>query len=253
MTTGRPTVVLIHGEFSDATAWFGVIVELQRRDVTVVAAANPLRGLAHDAQYLTCLLGGIDGPVVLVGHSYGGALITEVGSTPNVVGLVYVASYFPDAGESYQEIGNRFAAAPLLAHLQRSPAAGPGTDRATELTIRREAFPALFAGDLDLELAKVLAAVQRPIVERTFTDPVSTAAWRTKPSWALVTGADQALLPEVQRFTAQRAGAVMVEAPGASHAVTVSRPTMVAELILEVARRPRSGSRSRRGEQDLYT
>ncbi|MBF9066459.1 alpha/beta fold hydrolase [Streptacidiphilus fuscans] len=240
-TVSRPTVVLVHGEFSDATCWFGVIAELHRRDVAVVAAANPLRGLAHDAEYLVSLLSGIDGPVVLVGHSYGGALITDVGSAANVLGLVYVAAYLPDVGESFEKIGKLFAPSPIRAHLRRSSVAAPDTDRVTELTIRRDAFPALFAGDLDPELAGVLATVQRPITERTLTEAVSTAAWRTKPSWALVTGADQTLLPEIQRFTAQRAGAVTVEAPGASHAVTVSRPSMVAELILEVTRTPSSG------------
>ncbi|KDN82265.1 alpha/beta fold hydrolase [Kitasatospora cheerisanensis] len=235
MSSTRPTVVLVHDGCSDTTTWFGVVAELHRRGLTVLAAANPLRGLDHDARYLSSLVAGIDGPVVLVGHSYGGAVITEAGTAPNVVALVYVAAYLPDVGESHDALTARFAPAPARARLRRTAVDTPGTGPATELTVPREAFRPLVAADLDAEVAHVLAALQRPVVERVFTDTPTVAAWRGKPSWALVAGADRALPPDVQRFTAERAGARVVELAEASHAVAVSQPTAVAELIRDAA------------------
>ncbi|MFJ9776558.1 alpha/beta fold hydrolase [Kitasatospora sp. NPDC101157] len=236
MPLTRPTVVLVHDGCSDATSWFGVIAELHRRGLTVLALANPLRGLAHDAAYLASVLASMDGPVVLVGHSYGGAVITEAGAAPNVISLVYVAAYLPDVGESHDALASRFTPSPLIARLRRTEFATDATDdRATELTVPAECFRPFVAADLDQEVAEVLAALQRPVVERVFTDAPTMAAWRTKPSWALVTGADRALPPPIQRFTARRAGATTLELPDASHAVAVSRPTTVAELIHDAA------------------
>ncbi|MFJ6379306.1 alpha/beta fold hydrolase [Kitasatospora sp. NPDC092039] len=232
----RPTVVLVHDGCSDATTWFGVIAELHRRGLTVLAVANPLRGLAHDAAYLASVVAGIDGPVVLAGHSYGGMVITEAGGAPNVVALVYVAAYLPDVGESYDVLASRFDPSPLIPRLRRSEFTVGGTDRATELTVPADCFRPLVAADLDAEVARVLAALQRPAAERVLTDVPTVAAWRTTPSWALVTGADQALPPSIQRFTAERAGAVVLELPDASHAVAVSRPSTVAEFIHDAAR-----------------
>ncbi|MFJ9642180.1 alpha/beta fold hydrolase [Streptomyces sp. NPDC101206] len=238
----RPTVVLVHDGCSDATTWFGVIAELHRRGLTVLAAANPLRGLAHDAAYLASVLAGIDGPVVLVGHSYGGAVITEAGTAPNVVALVYVAAYLPDVGESYDALADGFTPSPLLSRLRRTAfTTTDDTDRATELTVPAECFRPLVAADLDPEVAQVLAALQRPVAERVLTDTPTAAAWRTKPCWALVTGADQALPPPIQHFTATRAGATVLELPDASHAVAVSRPTQVAELIHDATRSDSAG------------
>ncbi|MFH9355741.1 alpha/beta fold hydrolase [Kitasatospora sp. NPDC017646] len=234
----RPTIVLVHDGCSDATTWFGVIAELHRRSLTALAVANPLRGLAHDSDYLASVVAGIDGPVVMVGHSYGGAVITEAGAAPNVVSLVYVAAYLPDVGESYHALASRFAPSPFLSQLRRSAFTTNDSDQAMELTVPRESFRPLVAADLDLEVAQILAALQRPVAERVLTDAPTAAAWRTKPSWALVTGADQALPPSIQRFTAQRAGATILEVPDASHAVAVSRPTTVAELIHDAAKVP---------------
>ncbi|MFF7459361.1 alpha/beta fold hydrolase [Kitasatospora sp. NPDC008115] len=232
MSSTRPTVVLVHDGCSDATSWVGVVAELQRRGLTVLAAANPLRGLAHDAGYLASVLAGIDGPVVLVGHSYGGAVITEAGSAPNVVALVYIAAYLPEAGESYQALAARFTPSPLIARLRRTSYA----TGAAELSVPGDCFGPLVAADLDPAVAGVLAALQRPVDERVFTDAPTAAAWRAKPSWALVTGADRALPPPLQRFTAERAGATVLELPDASHAVAVSRPTAVAEFIHDATR-----------------
>ncbi|MFF8773646.1 alpha/beta fold hydrolase [Kitasatospora sp. NPDC015120] len=230
MSSTRPTVVLVHDGCSDTTTWLGVVAELQRRGLTVLAVANPLRGLAHDAAYLSSVLAGIDGPVVLVGHAYGGAVITEAGTAPNVVALVYVAAYLPEAGESYQALAGRFAPSPLASRMRRTTYAADGAD-AAELSVPGDCFGSLVAADLDPELAGALAALQRPVAARVLTDVPTEAAWRAKPAWALVTGADRALPPPVQRFTAERAGATVLELPDASHAVAVSRPSAVAEFI----------------------
>ncbi|MGW7448258.1 alpha/beta fold hydrolase [Kitasatospora sp. NPDC054795] len=237
MPPTRPTVVLVHDGCSDASTWFGVIAELQWRRLAVLAVANPLRGLAHDAAYLAAVVAGIDGPVVLVGHSYGGAVITEAGAAaPNVLALVYVAAYLPDVGESFDALAERFTPAPLIPRLRRTELPSGGTGRERELTVPAECFRSLVAADLDQEVAQVLAALQRPVAERVFSDTPTAAAWRTTPSWALVTGADQALHPEIQRFTARRAGATVLELPGVSHSVALSRPTAVADFIHDATR-----------------
>ncbi|MGW4380994.1 alpha/beta fold hydrolase [Kitasatospora sp. NPDC004531] len=230
MSATRPTVVLVHDGCSDATTWAGVVAELHRRGLSVLAAANPLRGLAHDAAYLTALLAAIDGPVVLVGHAYGGAVITEAGGADNVAALVYVAAYLPDVGESYDGLVARLAPGEGRARQLRT-AVGTGE----EFMVPAECFRPLVAADLDAELAQVLAVLQRPVAERVFSDVPTAAAWHDKPSWALVTGADRALPPEVQRFTARRAGARVTELAEASHAVIVSRPSAVADLIHDAA------------------
>ncbi|MEU8539482.1 alpha/beta hydrolase [Streptomyces sp. NPDC048717] len=252
MPSTWPTIVIVHDGCSDATTWFGVIAELHRRGLTVLAAANPLRGLAHDAAYVSSVVAGIDGPVVLVGHAYGGAVITQAGTAPGVVALVYVSAYLPVEGESYRALASRFAPAPILACLRRTPlgrnetgpASGPASGSAgdstglleAELTVPADAFRELVAADLDPEVARALAAVQRPVAERVFSDAPTEAAWRHKPAWALVTGADQVLPPQLQRFTADRGDATVLELPEACHAVAVSQPTAVAEFIHDAAR-----------------
>ncbi|TPQ19454.1 alpha/beta fold hydrolase [Streptomyces sporangiiformans] len=229
-----PTALLVHGAFADASSWSGVIAELQQHGIPVVAAPNPLRGLASDAAYIASLASQIDGPVVLVGHSYGGAIITVAGTTENVVGLVYVAAYVPEQGENLGELQGRFPLAPLVSNLKEWTYPVEGAEEpAVEVTIKPEAFPAIFAADVPAAATEVLAVAQRPLAASVFTEPASAAAWRTKPSWALVAGADEAINPEVQRFGAKRAGATVVELEGASHAVAVSQPKEVADLIRE--------------------
>ncbi|GAB3972289.1 alpha/beta hydrolase [Actinoallomurus acanthiterrae] len=231
-----PTVVLVHGAFADAASWSGVIAELQEHGVPVVAPPNPLRGLASDAAYIASVAAQIDGPVVLVGHSYGGAIITVAGAAENVVGLVYVAAYVPEEGESLGELQGRFPASPLGDNLRQATYPVEGRDPAVEVTIAAEAFPEVFAADVPAEVTKVLAVAQRPLAAGAFTETAATAAWKTKPSWALVAAADQAINPEVERFGAERAGATIVEVEGASHAVAVSRPKDVADLIRTAVR-----------------
>ncbi|GGR95114.1 alpha/beta hydrolase [Streptomyces humidus] len=235
MTT-TPTVVLIHGAFADAAGWSGVIAELQGQGVPVIAPPNPLRGLASDAAYVASVAAQIDGPVILVGHSYGGALITVAGATENVVGLVYVAAYVLEEGESLGELQGRFPLSPLVSNLKEWTYPVPGGDPAVEVTIAEDAFPSVFAADVPADVTRILAAAQRPLAAAAFEETAAAAAWRTKPSWALVAGADEAINPEVERFGAQRAGATIVELDGASHAVAVSQPKAVAELILDAVR-----------------
>ncbi|MFF8275994.1 alpha/beta fold hydrolase [Streptomyces lateritius] len=238
-TNSTPTAVLVHGAFADAASWTGVITELRNHDVPVVAPPNPLRGLASDAAYIASVAAQIDGPVVLVGHSYGGALISVAGTAENVVGLVYIAAYATDEGESLGELQGRFPLSPLVSNLKEATYPVQGAEPAVEVTIKADAFPEIFAADVPAAVTKVLAVAQRPLAASAFTEPASAAAWRTKPSWALVAAADQAINPEVQRFGAKRAGATIVELEGASHAVALSRPREVAELIRDAVRATR--------------
>ncbi|WP_371095171.1 alpha/beta fold hydrolase [Streptomyces sanglieri] len=237
MTTNTtPTAVLVHGAFADAASWTGVIAELQNHGIPVVAPPNPLRGLASDAAYIASVAAQIDGPVVLVGHSYGGAIISVAGAAENVVGLVYVAAYVTEEGESLGELQGRFPLSPLVSNLREATYPAEGAEPAVEVTIKAEAFPDIFAADVPAAATKILAVAQRPLAASAFTETASAAAWKTKPSWALVAGADQAINPEVERFGAKRAGATIVEIEGASHAVAVSRPKEVAELIRDAVR-----------------
>ncbi|MFF8642550.1 alpha/beta fold hydrolase [Streptomyces sp. NPDC015345] len=231
-----PTAVLVHGAFADATSWNGVVAELQGHGIPVVAPPNPLRGLASDAAYIASVTAQIDGPVVLVGHSYGGALISVAGTAENVVGLVYIAAYVPEQGESLGELQDRFPLSPLVSNLKEATYPVRDGEPAVEVTIRAEAFPEIFAADVPADVTKVLAVTQRPLASSAFTETASAAAWKTKPSWALVAAADQAINPDVERFGAKRAGATIVELAGASHAVAVSRPREVAELIRDAVR-----------------
>ncbi|UUU25600.1 alpha/beta hydrolase [Streptomyces sp. DSM 40750] len=231
-----PTVLLVHGAFADASSWSGVVEELRSQDIPVRALPNPLRGLASDAAYVASAAAQIDGPVVLVGHSYGGALITVAGAAENVVGLVYVAAYVPEEGESLGELQGRFPLSPLVANLDEWTYPVEGADPAVEVTIKPDAFPGIFAADVPAEVTSVLAVSQRPLAASVFTEKTATAAWRTKPSWAVIADADQAINPDVQRFGAKRAGATVTEIEGASHAVAVSRPKEVATTIQDAVR-----------------
>ncbi|WP_306325510.1 alpha/beta hydrolase [Streptomyces venezuelae] len=229
----HPTVVLVHGAFADATGWIGVIAELRSSGIPVIAPSNPLRGLTSDSAYLASVLAQIEGPAVLVGHAYGGALITVAGAADNVVGLVYVAAYVPHEGETLGQLQGNFPDTLLTDHLKEWTYPLLDGDSAAEVTIEETAFPSVFAADVPEDVAGILAAAQRPLATAAFTECASAAAWRTKPSWALVAGADRTISPEVQRFGAARAGAAVVELPHASHAVALSQPTRVADLIRE--------------------
>src|SRR5829696_59267 len=225
-STNTPTVVLVHGGFADASFWAPVIEDLQAHNVPVLAPPNPLRGLAHDAEYVASYVNQIDGPVLLVGHSYGGAVILVAGArTPKAVGLVYVAAFALDEGESFGEFGET----PLVGAVRPSNYPLDNGQTAVELTIAPELYREAFAADLSDELISVLAVSQRPFAA-IFEDRAEAAAWKTLPSWAVVATSDNAIPPAAERHMAQRAGAQTIEVD-ASHSIALSQPTAVAELI----------------------
>lgn len=230
-----PTVILVHGAFADASSWAGVIAELQASGIPVTAVANPLRGLATDAAYLAGVVAAIDGPVLLVGHSYGGAVITWAGAQPgNVVGLVYVAAFALDAGESVLDVTGRFPDSLLGPALRPAVFRTVDGQEAVELSLKDDRFPAVFAADLPEPHTSVAAAAQRPIAAVAFEDSSPDASWKTLPSWYVVATADQAIHPDAQRFMAKRAGADTIEVD-ASHAIALSQPAAVAGHIRTAA------------------
>jgi pimeloyl-ACP methyl ester carboxylesterase len=233
--TGRqPTVVLVHGAFSDASSWKGVIQRLQRQGYTVLAPANPLRGVAADAAYLASVVNQLDGPVLLAGHSYGGAVISNAATdASNVVGLIYVAAFAPDEGEVLGDVAASSKDSLLgTAQVQREYPTGPGGETAPEFLVDPARFREVFAADLPAEQAAVMAATQRPVAAAAFSDVSGPPAWKSLPSWAVVATADKAAGSDVVRSMAQRAGADIVEVE-ASHVVMVSQPQAVTELILK--------------------
>lgn len=225
-----PTVVLVHGGFADASFWAPVIEDLQAHDVPVLAPPNPLRGLALDAEYLASYVNQIDGPVLLVGHSYGGAVISVAGArTPNAVGLVYVAAFALDEGEAFSEIYAQFGDTPILAAAQPSNYPLPNGGTGVELTLKPELYREAFAADLPGDLVRVLAVSQRPFAA-IFEERAEAAAWKALPSWYVVATQDNAIPPDGERHMAQRMGAQTIEVD-ASHSIALSQPTAVAELI----------------------
>ncbi|MFQ6395781.1 alpha/beta fold hydrolase [Nocardia sp. KC 131] len=230
-TETTPTIVLVHGAFADSSSWNGVVANLRAQGYSVIAAANPLRGLASDAAYIGAVLDSIEGPVVLVGHSYGGSVITVAATTKaNVTALVYIAAFIPAEGESALGLTDRFPGSTLGP--TTSPAQYPLADLSsgTELYIRQEDFPTQFAADVPLAIADLMATTQRPVALTALQEPASTAAWRNIPAFALLTTEDRNIPIETQRFMAERASAHTVEV-AASHAVSVSTPGAVSELI----------------------
>jgi pimeloyl-ACP methyl ester carboxylesterase len=226
--SARTTIVLVHGAFADASGWAGVDAELASDDVDVIAPPNLLRGVASDAAYISSVLDQLDGPVVLVGHSYGGAVITTAGQHEKVVALVYVAGYAPDEGETLGALQGRFPDLPLAEHLKFAPVPG-GTD----VSVDPDAFPHIFAADVPLETTGFLARSQRPLSASVFEEPSGSPAWKTKPSWGVVAAADTTINPDVERFAYERAGMTVTEVQGASHAVFISQPAAVAAVIRE--------------------
>jgi pimeloyl-ACP methyl ester carboxylesterase len=235
MNGSTPTVVLLHGAFADASSWAGVIAALQLAGIGVVAPAVPLRGLSADADYIASVAAQFDGPVLLVGHSYGGAVATVAAARAgNVVGLVYVTAFALDEGESSSETAAGFPRTGFAAALRPATFRTPGGRTAVELSVRADAFPGVLAADLPPATAAVLAAGQRPIAAAALDEKADAAGWRTLPSWYLVAAADRAIHPDAQRHMAQRAGADVVEVD-ASHLVALSQPAAVADLIRTAA------------------
>ncbi|ADB31561.1 alpha/beta hydrolase fold protein [Kribbella flavida DSM 17836] len=228
------TVVLVHGAFADAASWTGVIDQLQQAGVTVTAVANPLRGLTPDAAYVAAVVRQIDGPVLLVGHSYGGAVINAAArGLGNVVGLVHVAAFVPDTGESLASISAGFPNTPFGAAVRPTMFPQPDGTEAPEVHLDPAAYPDVFAGDLPIEVSRVLAVAQRPIAVQGLEEKFSgEPAWKALPTWTLVATEDNAIHPDAQRFMAERAGGTTIEVAG-SHSVAVSQPKAVADLVLK--------------------
>ena len=229
--SARPTVVLIHGAFADASGWAAVAAELSGDDVDVVAPPNHLRGVSFDAAYVASVLDQIEGPVVLVGHSYGGAVITTAGNHEKDAALVYVAGYALDEGETLGELQGRFPDPPLAANLRYAPFPVAGGEPGTDVSIDPDAFPHIFAADVPIETTRFMALAQRPLSAAAFTEPSGPPAWRSKPTWGIVSGADTTINPDVERFGYERAEMTVTEVDGASHAVFLSQPAAVADVI----------------------
>ncbi|MGF7153369.1 alpha/beta fold hydrolase [Novosphingobium gossypii] len=230
----KPTIVLVHGAFADSSSWNGVIAALQHDGYTVVAAPDTLRGVRSDADIVAGVVKAIAGPVVLVGHSYGGSVISEAAeAAANVTALVYVAAFAPDAGETALGLTGKFPGSTLGPTLAPPvPLAGGGND----LYIRQALFPAQFAADVPAAQARLMAAGQRPVKDAALSEASTAPAWKHVPSWFVYGDADRNIPPAAMQFMAQRAGArETLVVKGASHVVMVSHPVQVAGLIERAA------------------
>jgi pimeloyl-ACP methyl ester carboxylesterase len=221
-------IVLVHGAWADGSGWKGVYDILVKDGYNVSIVQEPETSFREDVAATKRALALQDGPCLLVGHSYGGAVITEAGADPSVAGLIYIAAHMPDAGENEADDGKRFPS-----DLSKSTAIKKTADGFTYLDPTQ--FHEYFAADLSAAQAAFMARSQVLNLADNFKATISTAAWRTKPTWMLVAGADRAINPDLERWYATRANSHKVEVSGASHAVYVSRPKEVAALIEEAA------------------
>ena len=226
----KPTVVLVHGAFAESASWDKVASRLLARGYTVVAAANPLRSVKGDGAYVAALLDSIAGPVILVGHSYGGNVITVAATgKSNVKALVYVAGLAPDVGETAAALSGRFPGSTLGGTLATPVVLADGSK---DLYIQHDKYHAQFAADVPAPESKSMATTQRPITEAALNEPAASAAWKTIPSWFLYGSKDKNIPPAAHAFMAARAGAKeVVQVPGASHVVMISHPDVLVKLI----------------------
>ena len=225
-----PSVVLVHGAFADASGFAGVIRELESSGITVHAPANPLRSLSIDAESISKYVAAIDGPVVLVGHSYGGAVITQAGDLPNVTALVYIAAFGLDAGESALSVQEPFPPSALATSARPTGFDAVGSPGGPDIYIDRAQFADTFCADLPAADAATMAVTQRAIAAAALGEPATAVAWKSKPSWYLVATEDHAINPDAERFMAKRMNATTVEV-AASHVVFISQPAATADLI----------------------
>jgi pimeloyl-ACP methyl ester carboxylesterase len=230
----KPTIVLVHGAFAESASWNGVVDELNHHGYLVVAAANPLRGVASDAISVSALLKTIDGPVVLVGHSYGGAVISAAANgAANVKALVFVAAFSPEAGESCLALTGKFPGSTLPPTLAAPVKLADGGE---DLYIQQDKFPRQFAADLPAAQARAMAATQRPVKAAALAEAAGEPAWKSLPSWSIYGSADLNIPPAAMAWMASRAHAKRtVIVPGASHVVMVSHPNDVAAIIEQAA------------------
>jgi pimeloyl-ACP methyl ester carboxylesterase len=232
-SSGKPTVVLVHGAFAESSSWSGVVSRLLADDYPVLAAAVPLRGVKADSAYLASVLEAIEGEIVLVAHSYGGMLASNAAvGNENVKALVFVGGFAPEAGETAVELSSRFEGSTLGETL----AAFPLPDGNTDLYIRQDRYHGQFAADSSPEAAAVLGATQRPITEAALNEAAGEPAWKTVPSWFLFGSDDKNIPVAAHRFMAERAGSRRtVELEGGSHTVGIPEAAQVVDLIREAA------------------
>ena len=231
--SAKPTIVLVHGAFAGSSSWNAVIAKLDKDGYSAIAAANPLRGVAADAAAVSAVVRSIPGPVVLVGHSYGGAVITDAANgSANVKALVYVAAFMPDKGDSALTLASKFPGSTLASAIV--PVALP--DGGEDLFILRDKFRAQFAADVPESEARLMAATQRPVTEAALAEASGNPAWKKLPSYVVYGSEDRNIPAAVENFMAERAHAVRtVVIDGGSHALMVSHPDEVTALIEEAA------------------
>ena len=228
----KPTIVLVHGAFAESSSWNGVVSQLLEKGYPVVAVANPLRGVKSDADYVAGVVRNIKGPVVLVGHSYGGAVISNV-NDGNVKALVFVSAFSPDQGEALGPLGDRFPGSTLGAALA-APVALP--DGRKDLYIQQDKYAAQFAADVPAKEGRIGAVGQRPIVDAAFVEPSGAPSWKAVPSWHIYGDADKNIAPAAMKFMAERAGSKeTVVLKGASHVPMISQPNAVTTIIEHAA------------------
>jgi pimeloyl-ACP methyl ester carboxylesterase len=223
----KPAIVLVHGAFGDASSWRYVFDLLDGGEYSLLAAALPLRGVASDVAYLEAVIDQLEGPVVLVGHSYAGCVTTVAGVSDRVAALVYVNAFIPDAGESITDLQARFPSLAMGNFLQPRPL----PDGSVELAVDPDRFHDIFCADVPDDVGAFMAHAQRPLVVTAFEEPATVAAWHTKPSWGVFGTGDRPIAPELHRFSLDRAGSAVTEVEGASHFAMVSKPEVVAGVI----------------------
>jgi len=227
-------IVLVHGAFADGSSWSKLIPILQAKGYNVTAVQNPLTSFADDVAATQRAIARLNGPVILVGHSWAGVVITEAGMDPKVVGLVYVAAFAPDQGEAVGELGKKYPPPPALA--------APQVDAKGFMTLTVDAFKK-FGSDLPESEASIAAATQGPISAASFGAQVSRVAWKTKPTWYVVSALDQAIAPDEERFFAKRMKATTTELK-ASHVSMLSQPKAVAAVIMDAAMKTQNAAKT---------
>jgi pimeloyl-ACP methyl ester carboxylesterase len=228
-----PTVVLVHGAFADASGFAGVIRELQARGIEVRAPMNPLRSLAFDADAIARYTTTIDGPIVLVGHSYGGAVISQAAPAVNgVAALVFLSAFAPDEGESCASVQEPFPPSLLASTNVPTPYDAPGAPGGPDLFIKISEFHQTFCADLPAEVAAPMAVSQRPLSAAALTEKATVAGWKSLPTWYMVSGQDNAIPPDCERFMAKRMNATVESVDQGSHAAFIAHPDIAAGLIL---------------------
>jgi pimeloyl-ACP methyl ester carboxylesterase len=229
-----PTVVLVHGAFADASGYAGVIRELQSQGVAVRAPMNPLRSLAFDADAIARYTTTIDGPIILVGHSYGGAVISQAApAIKDVIALVFLSAFALDEGESCASVQEPFPPSLLASTSVPTPYDAPGAPGGPDLFIKISEFHQTFCADLPAEVAAPMAVSQRPLSAAGLTEKATVAGWKDLPTWFMVSEQDNAIPPDCERFMARRMNADIESVSGGSHAAFIAHPDIAAGLILK--------------------